>query len=574
MGGACIGKAPKVYGAGASYTPSLPAELEKSWAASKDGKPSRYCGAEGEVFPPPRPPHAAYADSSGAAKAGALRLPTPMPPLPDEPMSPLTIVECEYSPIAKSGDQSRSDTDSYVAFTARELGGVSPSSVLRFFADTQSQNEHAVFQRSRVVSFADDPSDDSSGDEIPVMTVSTSVRSRATSYSVSVCTPRSALSNRKRAGTEISRSKVVSFDPVDAAIEEDELFEENRMRPMVSEMSVPPPLVLGWSLSVSSRHSFDESFHVGLGSPVGMLNFERDYKAGETLGEGSYGRVFAARHQATGKIFAIKEVIIHRRHGNNAAEEEAGMERISRELSLCGQLRHPNIVRFIGYDLPKLEDCSRRCALLFLEFCSGGSMSSHMDAYGPCSKPLLQKYSRQLLDGVEYLHSKHVAHRDLKCANLLLDYDADLKVADFGCSVRICNADAHRSESGDASRVVGTVLWTAPELLKGGSNGSDLLLRADIWSVGCCLVEMASAKPPWSECLFDNVFAAWRTIAGTEQRPLLSPEAPEDVVGLTSACLLRDPAKRSSAADLRRSVPELPPTSPLPRASLRGDPGG
>merc|ERR1711959_45249 len=153
---------------------------------------------------------------------------------------------------------------------------------------------------------------------------------------------------------------------------------------------------------------------------------------------------------------------------------------------------------------------------LFLEFCSGGSLQSHLNTYGALTPPLISRYMSHLVEGLCYLHSRSppVVHRDLKCANLLLTLDAGtgsqcLKIGDFGCSKVLHNNTLMEGEQS----VAGSVFWMAPELM---NRSNKLTKSVDIWSVGCCLVEMATALAPWAERKFDNIFQACHLIARSD----------------------------------------------------------
>merc|ERR1711879_364985 len=164
-----------------------------------------------------------------------------------------------------------------------------------------------------------------------------------------------------------------------------------------------------------------------------------------------------------------------------------------------------------------------------------------MGDYGRLELPLIQKYACQLLEGLEYLHTRQppVVHRDLKCANLLLTHDSNLKITDFGCSKVLTSGDKKHS-------IVGSIFWMAPELLE--SNGDELSTCCDIWSFGCCLLEMATSKHPWTERKFDNFFHAWRFIVKEDVVPEIPPQLSGEANEFVQSCLLRDPFGRASAS--------------------------
>jgi len=280
----------------------------------------------------------------------------------------------------------------------------------------------------------------------------------------------------------------------------------------------------------------------------GQLSLSRDFRPGDTIGFGSHGRVFTARHSQSGQIVAVKEMLISRANSNEAA---AG-ERIRREVRLCEELEHFRIVQYLGHEFVRsIESVDWTGRLfLFMEYCSGGSIASHLRTYGPLELPLAKKYMGQLIEGLRYLHSRSpiVVHRDLKCANLLLTHDASLKIADFGSS-KWLQLGGNDFAQGTAHSVAGTLLWMAPEVLK---RRPDINPAVDIWSTGCCLLEMVTASVPWAECSFDNIFQAYRKIVESDDLPAIPAEAPDSVRSFVEVCLQRNPSKRPEATELQK----------------------
>jgi mitogen-activated protein kinase kinase kinase len=266
---------------------------------------------------------------------------------------------------------------------------------------------------------------------------------------------------------------------------------------------------------------------------------EREFTVGETIGAGSYGRVFAARHKTSGQIVAVKEIHFERRDKDEGREPDC----INRECRLCEQLRHECIVRYFGHELTDSEN-GVETLRLFLEFCSGGSVASHLRTYGPLEPPLVARYGRQLMEGLRYLHSRSppVVHRDLKCANLLLTHDANVKITDFGCS-KWLQEDRQKQDT-----VVGSVFWTAPEVLLGTAETTTAV---DMWGFSCCILEMATAENPWSEKKIDNIFQACRLVMDPKEMPAVPPDLPEEIKAAIDACMVRDPAERASADALK-----------------------
>lgn len=156
-------------------------------------------------------------------------------------------------------------------------------------------------------------------------------------------------------------------------------------------------------------------------------------------------------------------------------------------------LDHPNIVRYFYTDISD----DRKGVDIILEFVPGGSIKSLLDKYEAFDERLVKIYTRQMLEGLKYLHSNDIFHRDLKCANVLVDNNGIIKLSDFGASKKIVQ-DYELDLTDEAllcKSVKGSPYWMAPEVIKRTGHGKP----ADIWSLGCCVIEMLTSKPPWHE---------------------------------------------------------------------------
>jgi len=253
------------------------------------------------------------------------------------------------------------------------------------------------------------------------------------------------------------------------------------------------------------------------------------WRQGEEIGSGSYGHVYMAQCKSTGHIFAVK-VSKHSREG----EDKKVCETLEKELSICKNLRHRHIVACLGH-----EFVNRRL-YIYLEYVPGKSLRHMVNEFGPLEPPLLVKATRGMLKGLNYLHKRNppVAHRDLKGANVLIDLQFCVKLADFGCSK--CD-DMSKSFS-----KVGSIHWVAPEVLNDAGHGR----KADIWSLGCVVIEIATAADPWGAGAFDNMMQAMYVIAASQRTPPIPDALSESARSFVSLCLQRSPAERASASQL------------------------
>lgn len=162
---------------------------------------------------------------------------------------------------------------------------------------------------------------------------------------------------------------------------------------------------------------------------------------------------------------------------------------------------------------------------------SGGSICSIYQKHGKLPEQTIKDYIKQVLKGLVYLHSNKIVHCDLKGANVLVDQDGRVKLSDFGCSKLFENSLSHS----DISNVVrGSLAWMAPEVLM----NKGIHRRADIWSLGCLIIEMAVGGNPWGSEIFDNHFQAIMKIADHTQLPNIPyEELSKDCVDFIKQCL-------------------------------------
>ena len=163
--------------------------------------------------------------------------------------------------------------------------------------------------------------------------------------------------------------------------------------------------------------------------------------------------------------------------------------------------------------------------------------------FGVFGEPLIRLYTRQIVEGVSYLHAMGIIHRDIKGANILVDADGIVKLADFGASKQLQNV---MGASVQQQSLKGTPYWMAPEVIKQTGHGR----QADIWSVGCTMIEMLTGKPPWSHC--DTQVSALFHIASSKDPPKL----PTDISSVCSSFLLLTFARYAPASPA--------PAPPLP----------
>ena len=255
-----------------------------------------------------------------------------------------------------------------------------------------------------------------------------------------------------------------------------------------------------------------------------------DWKKGDLIGKGSFGKVYMGMNIGTGELIAVKQVRLL------TSEELEQATAIQNEISLMENLRHPNIVCFLG------TQRSGNKLNILMEYVPGKSLDFLLDKFGALYEKVIRSYTKQLLGALQYCHSNHVVHRDIKGKNILIDTKGNLKLADFGSAKRFENV---MSKDAPSLSYNYTPLWTAPEVLTGDYNSA-----VDIWSLGCVIIEMASAKPPWSEQNFENPFRALYHIGNSDAIPAIPDTLSEEGQAFVKLCLTRDPDKRPSASEM------------------------
>jgi len=194
----------------------------------------------------------------------------------------------------------------------------------------------------------------------------------------------------------------------------------------------------------------------------------------EKIGEGTYGTVFKAKNNETGEIVALKKVQLD-------DDDEGVPSSALREICILKELKHKNVVRL--YDVLHTE---RKMTLVF-EYCEQ-DLKKYFDSCGGSIPPSTTKsFMYQLMKGLDFCHSQHILHRDLKPQNLLINKNNELKLADFGLA-RSFGIPVHCF-----SAEVVTLWYRPPDVLFGAKHYSTTI---DTWSAGCIFAEISNSGTP------------------------------------------------------------------------------
>ncbi|XP_061180657.1 mitogen-activated protein kinase kinase kinase 3-like [Saccostrea echinata] len=255
-------------------------------------------------------------------------------------------------------------------------------------------------------------------------------------------------------------------------------------------------------------------------------HYDVRWKKGGCLGRSAHGVVYLCSNETFGfravKIVKITEM------DNKATENAKSAEK---EINALKSLDHIRIVRYFGFQ--KHQDEIR----IFMEYMYGGSLKTLIDESRGLLESRTQNFTKQILDGLHFLHKRGYIHRDLKAANILLDIDKkSIKLADFGVS-RFMNTFS----SGKVKTLTGTIYWMSPEMIKKDGYGT----KTDIWSLACVILEMLTTRAPWSE--LESQAAMFKIGMGADFDYGLPEKVSETCRIFLDQCFQKDPEERPSA---------------------------
>lgn len=274
-----------------------------------------------------------------------------------------------------------------------------------------------------------------------------------------------------------------------------------------------------------------------------------DYILGRKLGSGQYSKV---REGLKGDE---RHAVKYMSKALNPHLAKTCIDLIANEVATMSSLAHPHLIKLYQYSdkgvIEKANGKQLPVLYLALELVTGGELFDYIAASGSFSERLARRYYKQLLEALEFMHSKGFVHRDIKAENILLDSTYKLKLADFGFAAPLQGSDG----SGALHTAKGTEGYMAPEILAGQPYSG---VKTDLFATGVLLFIMIAQHPPFRKashrdgfyklfCQHNDMF--WSKMAAGKPPGTFAPELQE----LLNSLLSPDPEKRPSIADVKNS---------------------
>ena len=251
---------------------------------------------------------------------------------------------------------------------------------------------------------------------------------------------------------------------------------------------------------------------------------QKDFIKGEIKGKGRFGIVYSGLYSNSGEILAIKIY-------DNVSEDSK--KKIFDNLKELYYLNHPNLIKAIPLvdtlQINKTE--GKETFTIIYEISNGNSLKELIKKFGILQESIIQKYSKQILQGLQYLHSKNIIHKNLKCSNILVDSNGTIKISDSLIdSIILGNGKDLYEKLMDKKYDINNndnsknIDYTIPPFFIRNirkNENYELNQSYDLWCLGCVLIECLSGNPPWSHFPFINQRDFIKFLNNTDLIPIL-----------------------------------------------------
>ncbi|GKA46781.1 mitogen-activated protein kinase kinase kinase 18-like protein [Tanacetum coccineum] len=253
-----------------------------------------------------------------------------------------------------------------------------------------------------------------------------------------------------------------------------------------------------------------------------------NYKKGPVIGRGSSATVSLAK-TADGELVAVKSTSL------------STSLLLQKEQQFLAKLSSPHVIKYIGFDIDYDSNNNIPMYDLLLEYAPRGTISDVIKKQGGClDECLIKSYTHQLLLGLDYLHSNSLVHCDIKCDNILVLNDC-VKIGDLGCAKLVGKYGENMSTRFGFS---GTPVYMAPEVARGEEQG----FKADVWALGCAVIEMATGFNPWPD--IKNPVSGLYRIGYSSEVPLFPMRLSDEAKDFLNSCLQLNAEERWSVKEL------------------------
>ncbi|KAI9089267.1 hypothetical protein K1719_029546 [Acacia pycnantha] len=260
-----------------------------------------------------------------------------------------------------------------------------------------------------------------------------------------------------------------------------------------------------------------------------------DWNRGSSLGTGTFASVHLAIPRHTSAQFSSPAAV--KSAGLFASSSLQNEQFVLNRLGLC-----PQIIRCFGHD--STFENGVHYYNLFLEYAAAGSLADHLKIRGGrLPESDVRRYTRSIVQGLTHIHANGFVHCDIKLPNILLFANGDVKIADFGLAK---TSGEQQSNERTKYELRGTPVCMSPESV----NDSEYESPADVWALGCAVVEMLTGKPAWDFKDESNIFSLLMRIGLGEELPEIPNDMSEDGKDFLRRCLVKDPRKRWTAEKL------------------------